>query len=545
MNEALGTFLGGIGIFFVGMHLLKNGLAHMTGRKLRMALSRVVGRKRYAGPLGLVVGLVSQSRSAITFVTGSMVAGGLMTVRQALPVVFWANVGCGGLVLLAFLDIKVLILFLIGVAGICAAFETPSRLKHLAWGVFGLGLLFYGLGMIKAGAIPMAESHWIADHLADKTDAYLAALLIGAALTAITQSSSGVSILGITMAFSGLLSYGQVLMLIYGTGLGSSVSVALLSLRMRGSLKQLVMGQVLFNVVGVCVFVPLFYAEVGGHLPAMHALLTGPLWKVPVAQQMALAYILYNLVCATVLTAGIGPYSALLKRLWPPTKQEQWSRMKFLHDQALADPDTAIVLLEKEQARLLERLPRYVHALRGDTAPAELEELHGAFDTVATEIESFTSELLGLEHDAEDSSRVLRVQNRQTLLRDLEYSVHALCKGLVAWDDAPNAGTGLRDVFAESLDLILLTAADAAAAGAPQDALTLVQLTGDKGGALEQMRKHYLSGEGGMDTAERMAFLRTTGRFERAAWAANRLGRILLRGNGDAATGSAPVHGVV
>ena len=111
----------------------------------------------------------------------------MISVRQSLPVIFWANAGLGVLVVLAFLDIKVLVLFLLGVAGVSIAFEKLARYRLLASTLFGVGLLFYGLYMIRTGATPLAEKEWFESLLLQGRESYIVAFMVGSVLTAISS----------------------------------------------------------------------------------------------------------------------------------------------------------------------------------------------------------------------------------------------------------------------------------------------------------------------------------------------------------------------
>lgn len=221
MDEILGNLIGGIGVFFVGLHMITKGLKEMTGRRLRILFANFTGTEFRAGLIGLLSGFVFQSMSAIAFIVASLITSGKMNVRNAFPIIFWANVGAGIIILIAVLNIQTLILFVLGAAGISLAFEKPARYHHLASILFGIGLLFYGLFMIRAGTAPLAEKEWFRLILLHGQHSFLLAFLVGAVLTALSQSSTAVTILAITFTQSGLLSAEQTIMIIYGANLGS------------------------------------------------------------------------------------------------------------------------------------------------------------------------------------------------------------------------------------------------------------------------------------------------------------------------------------
>jgi len=201
------------------------------------------------------------SMSALSFVVAGMVAAGMVTVRQALPVIFWGNAGCGLLVFIAFLDIKVLTLFILGISGICLSFERPQHYKRTVQVLFGLGLLFYGLNIVQTSAASFAQEAWFKTLLNYAACSHLLAFLLGIFLSVISQSSAAISILAISMTSAGIFTIEQTMMIIYGANMGSSVLTYLLSAKLKGTPRQLVMSQVLFNIVAVSVLVAFFYPE--------------------------------------------------------------------------------------------------------------------------------------------------------------------------------------------------------------------------------------------------------------------------------------------
>jgi len=173
-------------------------------------------------------------------------------------------------------------------------------------------------------------------------------------------------------------------MIIYGANFGSGIITWILAAGLKEKPERVVMSQVLFSFVGSAVFVSVCCLEVYGGIPLVGELIRKT--SAPLEYQMAYVHLLFNWGGAAALSLATQPMASLLDRLWPPTREETWSEMRFLHDQALRDPETALSLLDREQSRLLAQLPIYVQELRkvisGNGKPA-YESIHGAFQTVA------------------------------------------------------------------------------------------------------------------------------------------------------------------
>src|SRR5262245_62859350 len=161
LNSILANVIAGLGLFFSGLRIVDSSLRQATGRHLRAVIARLTRHGWLAAAIGVLAGALVQSSSGIVFILVSLVSSGLTTVRRALPIVTWANVGCSALVLAAALDLRVGILYLIGLAGAAFAFDRSHRFGAFG-AVFGVGMLFYGIELMKIGAEPLQHISWFA-----------------------------------------------------------------------------------------------------------------------------------------------------------------------------------------------------------------------------------------------------------------------------------------------------------------------------------------------------------------------------------------------
>src|SRR5215813_7633564 len=189
LNFFLANVIAGLGLFFSGLRLVDGNLRQATGRRLRTAVGRITQNRWLSGIVGVLTGALLQSTSGIVFILVSLVASGLTTVRRALPIVTWANVGCCALIFAAVLDLRLAILYLLGLAGAAFAFDRSHR-NHALGAIFGVGMLFYGIELMKAGAEPLKELPWFSAALNESHHSLLLALLGGAAFSFVTQSST-------------------------------------------------------------------------------------------------------------------------------------------------------------------------------------------------------------------------------------------------------------------------------------------------------------------------------------------------------------------
>lgn len=525
MVDVVGMIAAGMGLFFTGLKLVSGNFKQMASRRLRSLVARMTDSFWKAALLGVLSGAVLQSTSAITFILTSMISSGLVTVRRALPIVAWCNVGSSALVFMAVLNLRMAVLYLLGIAGASFAFEKPLRYRNAVGAIFGIGMLFYGIELMKSGAAPLKDFPWFNQLIAEHSDSYALAFLGGALLSFITQSSTAISVFGISMLQAGVLAPDQTIMVIYGANVGSTFSRMLLSTGLKGSPKQLAHFQDLFKFAGAALFVPLFYVEIYTQAPLVKALAS--ILSDRIETQMAIVFLLFNLGTAVLLSLLLEPLYRMLLGLFRPSEHEDLAKVQYIYDQALHEPDTAMDLVEKEQLRLAKRLPQYMEVLRaGAGTGPDHRPIHTAFAAVALEVEAFLAELVKEPLQPETSGRVTNLQNRHSLLNYIEESLYSLTATLRGSGRSDKL-QALVDRFVEGLDFVLLTALDAMESMDEFDIDLLITITADRGDLMEKIRKAYLASEEGLSYEDKSMLLHMTSLFERTVWMVARIGQLL------------------
>lgn len=528
IEEIFANLLAGLGLFFIGVKFIGEHMRQMAGRGFRRIAARFTGHPALSLLAGLVAGSLVQSATAVTFIMTSMISSRVVTVRGAMPVLAWSNVGSSLLVLLAVLDLRLGALLLLGAAGICHYFhlDKSARFRHWVGALLGLALLLLGLILLKTGAAPLQGSEFLKRFLTYTRNSYLLAFFIGAFVTFIAQSSTTVSVLAITLARVGLLGMEQTLMIIYGANLGSGLSTAMMSSNLKGTPRQLAIFQAVFKIAGTLLFVPLFYAEWYFHLPGMQTLVTR--LSPDLGQQMAYAYLAFQLCAAAIVSMAASPIQRLLERLSPATAEEVLTRTQFIYDQAVEEAETALDLVEKEQLRLLCHLPEFLDAVRQETASnstVDAVTLRKAVHAVGAEVKAFVTDIMDQHQSLHSLERALNLQSRT----DVIVAVAETIDDLVSAALRPAQSARLSSVIqrlAEALHLILTTMRDTAETPSDENRQTLLQLTSDRGEMMVRIRRSFL-GENALSPAGQQDLMTITTLFERTIWLLRRLAMLL------------------
>ena len=488
MNELFAGIAGGLGLFIAGMWLLTENLKALASRRLRRSASRWTTNRFSALLWGVLAGGITQSMTALTFIVVSILRSGLVATRGALALILGGCVGASFLVVVVTFDIKVLALYLLGISGAVMASERLSRYRPIAASFLGGAMLILGLVLLKDAAAPLAQQPWFRVMLAGTGKSLVLAFLVAAFLTAILQSANAVCVFGIGLASVGVISVDQAIMAIYGTCLGSSAILYLLSAGLTGRSRQVAMYMVLYDVLVCVVLVPLLYCELHFDIPLMKALILNV--DLDVDQQLALVYVLISVLPLPVLLAGLGWSASLLERRWPSSQADALSKPTFIHDHASVDVDTSLPLVHLEQRRVVKNLSQYFEAVRHG---GSVEPLRDASRKLLSDITDFLDDLQAF-HPAQGAEDRNSTRNRQKLLAWLEDALGVLCERL-AERPAPSALNQFRTSIRESVDSVLLSMVDAMESDDGMSWDIVKQLTGDRGEMMRKVRTHYLESD--------------------------------------------------
>lgn len=156
----IGSLLGGIGLFLLGMILMTDGLKTAAGDALRRVLLRFTGGPFRAMLSGATITALVQSSSATTLTTIGFVSAGILTFQQAVGVIFGANLGTtstGWLVsLLGFkVSIASYALPMVGVGALLNLLGR-GRLRAAGLALAGFGLIFVGIDQLQSAMAVVA-----------------------------------------------------------------------------------------------------------------------------------------------------------------------------------------------------------------------------------------------------------------------------------------------------------------------------------------------------------------------------------------------------
>ena len=343
------TLVGAIATFLFGMSTMTDGLEKLSSGRLESILERLTSNVVKGVLLGaLVTGLI-QSSAATTVMCVGFVNAGIMRLEQTVGIIMGANIGTtvtaqllrlGDLssdnLFLAMLNPSVLGPLLAAIGVVFYMFIRGGKKRIIGQIILGLGLLFIGMKTME-GAVSGLQELPEFQALFSAFSNPLLGILVGAAVTALLQSSS--ASMGILQAVSstGLVYFNTAIPLIMGQNIGTCVTAILSSIGASRNAKRTAMIHLLFNVIGTAFFLAVLYIG--------NAFFAFPFWdNVMDMGSIANLHLGFNIGCTLLLLPFHKVLVKIVERLVPGDTGAP--EFNLLDERFLSSPSVAL-----EQAR--------------------------------------------------------------------------------------------------------------------------------------------------------------------------------------------------
>ncbi|MCM1175730.1 MAG: Na/Pi cotransporter family protein [Blautia sp.] len=381
--EIILSMAGGLGLFLFGMRVMSESIEKVAGAKLRQILEQLT-TNRFTGILvGAVFTAIIQSSSACTVMVVSFVNSGLMTLYQAAGVIFGANIGTTVTSLLVSFKLEKTapVILLAGV--IIVMFCKKQKVTKFGEIIIGFGILFMGLSTMSGAMSGMKDSPAVI-HMFASLQMPVLAILLGAVLTAVIQSSSVTVSIMVLMANQGLLGLDMCMFIILGCNIGACTSALLASLTGKKDAKRAASIHLIFNVIGTIIVYFIF--KIGVH--QITAVLS-EIARHDAGRVVAYAHIIIKLFQVVIMAPFIGAIVKLTYVLVPGSDKKIGYRdshqLKYIGEKVVFNPATAIVEVIKELDRMAslasENLNRAMNALI-TLDEEEIEEVYNVEENI-------------------------------------------------------------------------------------------------------------------------------------------------------------------
>lgn len=408
MNEVCKVVFGlagGLALFLYGMNSMSDALQKAAGEKMKKTLEFLTKNPIMGVLAGALVTAVLQSSSATTVMVIGFVSAGLMSLPQAISVIFGANIGTTMTAQLMAFKITDYIYPIIFVGFMLYFASKKEKVKNVGLVIFSFGLLFEGIEIMGSVMKPLANSPIFVELMAKVSDIPVLGVLLGAVMTLVVQSSSAtIAVLqnfasqpgpdGVTS----VIGLAGAIPILFGDNIGTTITALLASIGQSKNAKRTALAHSIFNITGSIVFlflIPVLAKFVQFISPK------GPEVEV-ISRQIANAHTTFNVVCTLVWLPLIPVMVKIVTTIvrGDDTKKVHSYEPQYLDDKMINQPIPAMYMVSNEINRIATSTEKMLKILKEIVSGDSKEETkslfkkhHDAVKTLQNAIVTYISKL--------------------------------------------------------------------------------------------------------------------------------------------------------
>ena len=362
MNEKLQIIfglLGGLAVFIYGMNMMSECLQKAAGEKMKSILALLTKNPVLGVIAGALTTAVLQSSSATTVMAIGFVSAGLMSLPQAISIIFGANIGTTMTAQIIAFKISDYIYIIIFIGFIISFIAKSEKVKSIGQTIFAFGLLFLGIETMGEVMKPLASSPVFTDLIERVAHIPVLGVFVGTLMTLVVQSSSAtIAVLqnfasqpgpdGVTS----MLGLAGAIPILLGDNIGTTITALLASIGQTKDAKRTAVAHCIFNISGCLLFI-WFVKPLAAFIQYISP--KGPEIEV-ISRQIANAHTLFNITMTLIWVCLINVMVKIVMTLIPDGKAVDMNPAKpvFLDDKIISQPAAALQLVAKEILRVSE-----------------------------------------------------------------------------------------------------------------------------------------------------------------------------------------------
>lgn len=439
--------LGGLAMFLYGMNSMSDALQKAAGEKMKRILGFLTKNPLMGALAGALVTAVLQSSSATTVMVIGFVSAGLMSLPQAISVIFGANIGTTMTAQLMAFKISNYIYPIIFIGFIMNFVFKKEKIRNVGMVIFSFGLLFEGIEVMGGVMKPLASSAIFVELMGKVSEIPVLGVVLGAVMTLVVQSSSAtIAVLQNFASQPGLdgihsvIGLAGAIPILFGDNIGTTITALLASIGQSKNAKRTAIAHSTFNITGTILFLFL-----------IRPLAAFVQWISPkgdeldiISRQIANAHTTFNVACTLIWLPMIPVMVKIVKLIirGEDKKNSDGFVAKYLDDKAMSQPAAAIYMAAKEISRLSAHAGKMIESMKDAIEKRNITDIrdkyvdeHDKVKELQDIIVDFITKLISsgnlTEKQAEQASGLMVVSNNIERIADRCDEVDGLYKKIL------------------------------------------------------------------------------------------------------------------
>lgn len=439
--------LGGLAMFLYGMNSMSDALQKAAGEKMKRILGFLTKNPLMGALAGALVTAVLQSSSATTVMVIGFVSAGLMSLPQAISIIFGANIGTTMTAQLMAFKISNYIYPIIFIGFIMNFVFKKEKIRNVGMVIFSFGLLFEGIEVMGGVMKPLASSAIFVDLMGKVSEIPVLGVVLGAVMTLVVQSSSAtIAVLQNFASQPGpdgihsVIGLAGAIPILFGDNIGTTITALLASIGQSKNAKRTAIAHSTFNITGTILFMFL-----------IRPLAAFVQWISPkgdeldiISRQIANAHTTFNVACTLIWLPLIPVMVKIVKFIirGEDKKNSEGFVAKYLDDKAMSQPAAAIYMAAKEISRLSVHAGKMIGAMKNAIEKRNITDIrdkyvdeHDKVKELQNIIVDFITKLISsgnlTEKQAEQAAGLMVVSNNIERIADRCDEVDGLYKKIL------------------------------------------------------------------------------------------------------------------
>lgn len=439
--------LGGLAMFLYGMNSMSDALQKAAGERMKRILGFLTKNPLMGALAGALVTAVLQSSSATTVMVIGFVSAGLMSLPQAISVIFGANIGTTMTAQLMAFKISNYIYPIIFIGFIMNFVFKKEKIRNVGMVIFSFGLLFEGIEVMGGVMKPLASSAIFVDLMGKVSEIPVLGVVLGAVMTLVVQSSSAtIAVLQNFASQPGpdgihsVIGLAGAIPILFGDNIGTTITALLASIGQSKNAKRTAIAHSTFNITGTILFMFL-----------IRPLAAFVQWISPkgdeldiISRQIANAHTTFNVACTLIWLPLIPVMVKIVKFIirGEDKKNSEGFVAKYLDDKAMSQPAAAIYMAAKEISRLSVHAGKMIGAMKNAIEKRNITDIrdkyvdeHDKVKELQNIIVDFITKLISsgnlIEKQAEQAAGLMVVSNNIERIADRCDEVDGLYKKIL------------------------------------------------------------------------------------------------------------------
>lgn len=439
--------LGGLAMFLYGMNSMSDALQKAAGEKMKRILGFLTKNPLMGALAGALVTAVLQSSSATTVMVIGFVSAGLMSLPQAISVIFGANIGTTMTAQLMAFKISNYIYPIIFIGFIMNFVFKKEKIRNVGMVIFSFGLLFEGIEVMGGVMKLLASSAIFVDLMGKVSEIPVLGVVLGAVMTLVVQSSSAtIAVLQNFASQPGpdgihsVIGLAGAIPILFGDNIGTTITALLASIGQSKNAKRTAIAHSTFNITGTILFMFL-----------IRPLAAFVQWISPkgdeldiISRQIANAHTTFNVACTLIWLPLIPVMVKIVKFIirGEDKKNSDGFVAKYLDDKAMSQPAAAIYMAAKEISRLSVHAGKMIGAMKNAIEKRNITDIrdkyvdeHDKVKELQNIIVDFITKLISsgnlTEKQAEQAAGLMVVSNNIERIADRCDEVDGLYKKIL------------------------------------------------------------------------------------------------------------------